>query len=321
MIHLRPARPSTDEAGIASIVNTFEQNPVSEETVHEWLTHSEPGRIEHRRVAVTGDDAVVGYAVSVHETWDPEGQFYAWVGVAPAWRGRGIGTELYADTMRFLKRHGCNVITSEVREDCAKSRDFARRRGFEDDRHVFQSSLDLERFDGSPYQRTLDGVAETGIQIHSLADFGDTPEARRKLYEVNATTDEDVPGWTGPGLSFEEFNEWVYEAGWYRPDGQLFAADGDCWVGICAVRLYPETHQAFNVHTGVIRAYRRRHIALALKLAAIRYARSQGARSLSTHNDSTNGPMLALNRKLGYVPEPGRYTLRRILSSSPSDEE
>ncbi|MXY49064.1 MAG: GNAT family N-acetyltransferase [Gemmatimonadetes bacterium] len=313
MYRLRPALPSTDEPGIASVVNTFEQNPVSVETVHEWLIHDAPGRISFRRVAVNGEDAVVGYAVSVHETWDPEGQFYAWAGVAPAWRGRGIGAALYSDMLEFLKHHNASTVTSEVRDDCAVSQAFARRRGFENDRHLFQSSLDLEHFDESPYAQIIADSAASGLRIHSLADFGDTPEARGKLYEVNAITDRDVPGWTGPGLSFEEFNEWVYEAGWYRPDGQLLAADGDRWVGICAVRLYPEVRQAFNVHTGVIRSYRRRNIALALKLAAIRYARSQGARSISTHNDSTNSPMLALNRKLGYVPEPGRYTLRKTV--------
>ncbi len=311
MCRLRPALPSADESGIASVVNAFEQNPVSVETVHEWLTHEAPGRISYRRVAVNGDDAVVGYAVSVHETWDPEGQFYAWAGVAPAWRGRGVGAALYSDMLAFLKHHNACTVTSEVRDDCAVSQAFARRRGFECDRHLFQSSLDLDRFDDSPHAQLIEDHAASGIRIHSLADFGDTPEARRKLYEVNAITDRDVPGWTDPGLSFEEFNEWVYESGWYRPDGQLLASDGDRWVGICAVRLYPEVHEAFNVHTGVIRSYRRRRIALALKLAAIRYARSQGARSLSTHNDSMNGPMLALNRRLGYVPEPGRYTLRK----------
>ncbi len=311
MFHLRPARLSTDEAGIASVVNAFEQNPVSEDTVHEWLTHSVPGRISYRKVAVTGEDAVVGYAVSVHETWDPEGQFYAWVGVAPSCRGRGIGSALYSDMLMFLERHAATTITSEVRDDCPVSQAFAKRRGFENDRHLFQSSLDLEHFDESPYLKLLEDFAASGFRIHALSDFGDTPDARRKLYEVNAITDEDVPGWTGPGLSFEEFNEWVYEAEWYRPDGQLLAADGDRWVGICAVRLYPEAKQAFNVHTGVIRACRRRHIALALKLAAICYARSHSARSLCTHNDSTNGPMLALNRKLGYVAAPGRYTLHR----------
>ena len=312
MFRLRPALPSTDEPGIASVVNAFEQNPVSVETVHEWLTHDAPGRISYRQVAVTGvDDAVVGYAVSVHETWDPEGQFYAWAGVAPAWRGRGIGAALYSDMLAFLKHHDAGTVTSEVQDDCAVSQAFSKRRGFENDRHQFQSSLDLEHFDESPYAQIIKDIAASGLRIHSLEDFGDTPEARRKLYEVNAITDRDVPGWTGPGLSFEEFNEWVYESGWYRPDGQLLAADDDRWVGICAVRLYPEARKAFNVHTGVIRSYRRRRIAMTLKLAAMRYARSQGARSISTHNDSKNSPMLALNRKLGYVPEPGRYTLRK----------
>ena len=325
MFRLRPALPSTDESGIASVVNAFEQNPVSVETVCEWLTHDAPGRISFRRVAVNAEDAVVGYAVSVHETWDPEGQFYAWAGVAPAWRGRGIGAALYSDMLAFLQHHNAGTVTSEVRDDCTVSQAFARRRGFEHDRHLFQSSLDLDRFDESPYAPILEDNAASGIRIHSLADFGDTPAARRKLYEVNAVTDRDVPGWTGPGLSFEEFNKWVYESGWYRPDGQILATDGvadstvegpaddDRWLGICAVRLYPEARQAFNVHTGVIRSYRRRRIALALKLAAIRYARAQGARSISTHNDSMNGPMLALNRRLGYVPEPGRYTLRKTI--------
>lgn len=313
MYHLRPARPSSDEAGIASVVNAFEQNPVSVETVHEWLTHEAPGRISYRRVAVNGNDAVVGYAVSVHETWDPAGQFYAWAGVAPAWRGRGIGAAMYSDMVAFLKGHNAGTVTSEVRDDCAVSQAFARRRGFENDRHLFHSSLDLEHFDDAPYAQVIADFAASGLRVHSLADFGDTPAARRKLYEINAITDRDVPGWTEPGLSFEEFNEWVYESGWYRPDGQLLAADGDRWVGICAVRLYPEARRAFNVHTGVIPSYRRRRIALALKLAAIRYARSQGARSLGTDNDSMNGPMLALNRKLGYVPEPGRHTLRKTI--------
>ena len=278
------------------------------------MTHTVSGRLEYRQVAVSKEDAVVGYAVSVHETWDPEGQFYAWAGVAPSCRGRGIGSSLYSDMLRFLERHNAGTISSEVRDNCPVSQSFVNRRGFEKDRHQFQSNLDLETFDESPYRHILAEVSETGIRIHSLADFGDTLDARRKLYEVNAITDEDVPGWTGPGLSFEEFNEWVYESSWYRPDGQLVAADGDHWVGICAVRFYLEAKRAYNVHTGIIRDYRRRHIALALKLAAIRYARKHNIRTLTTGNDSLNAPMLALNQKLGYVPVPGRYTLCRTIT-------
>jgi GNAT superfamily N-acetyltransferase len=57
--------------------------------------------------------------------------------------------------------------------------------------------------------------------------------------------------------------------------------------------------------TGVDRPYRGRGLALALKLRTIRLARRYGAAYIRTHNDSENAPMLALNRKLGYQPEPG----------------
>lgn len=61
--YLYPARASFDESGIASVVNAFEQNPVSDDTVHAWLTHTARRKISYRRVAVTEDDDVLGYAV------------------------------------------------------------------------------------------------------------------------------------------------------------------------------------------------------------------------------------------------------------------
>ena len=44
---------------------------------------------------------------------------------------------------------------------------------------------------------------------------------------------------------------------------------------------------------------------------AIRRAREYGAQAISTDNDSQNAPMLAINRMLGYQPEPGYYDLVR----------
>jgi RimJ/RimL family protein N-acetyltransferase len=88
------------------------------------------------------------------------------------------------------------------------------------------------------------------------------------------------------------------------------AVEGDRWIGFATVNLVQANGNAHNEMTGVRREYRGRDIALALKLLAIRYARSIGAREITTSNDSLNAPMLAVNRKLGYIPQNGQYKLK-----------
>ncbi len=80
-----------------------------------------------------------------------------------------------------------------------------------------------------------------------------------------------------------------------------------------AVGYFPASNYMYNMMTGVESAYRGRHIALALKLLIIKYARRYGAAYLRTNNDSENAPILAVNRKLGYQPQPGKYMLLRKL--------
>ena len=65
-----------------------------------------------------------------------------------------------------------------------------------------------------------------------------------------------------------------------------------------------------NLTTNVYPEYRKRGIATALKILTIRFARQQRMQVIRTGNDSTNASMLAINRKLGYKPEPGCYVLR-----------
>jgi hypothetical protein len=50
-----------------------------------------------------------------------------------------------------------------------------------------------------------------------------------------------------------------------------------------------------------------------MKLRSIRYAKAAGAVYIRTNNDSENGPMLAINRKLGYQSQPGLYRLIKDL--------
>jgi len=94
------------------------------------------------------------------------------------------------------------------------------------------------------------------------------------------------------------------------PAGWIMAIDGDRWVGLSSVVRRPDEGY-FTGFTGIEREYRGRGIALALKIVSLEYARSIGAREIFTSNHSVNAPMLAINRKLGYLPEPGSFNLAK----------
>ncbi|HWI61208.1 MAG TPA: GNAT family N-acetyltransferase, partial [Symbiobacteriaceae bacterium] len=132
---------------------------------------------------------------------------------------------------------------------------------------------------------------------------------RRKMYEVNRACTLDIPGRERTFSDFEQYQKRNFSSSSYRPELHLFAADGDRWIGLAA--LMPVGDALGNRMTGVVAEYRGRKIALALKLLAIETARRHGFPRLVTNNDAENAPMLAINRKLGYRPEPGIYLLVR----------
>ncbi len=308
-MNIRLARVETDLPAIASILNDYEPKPVNTDQVRSWFEYNPSERIHRRLVAVNENGDVTGYCCLVHEPSAPAGQFYVWIGVKPDHRCHGIGSALWKVSSAFLQEQGATRLVSEILDYDPPSLHFAQQRGFTIDRHLFHSFLDLSAFDETPYLPGLAALEADGIRFGSLADFPDTPETRHMLYDLNVTNVYDVPGVTNPPWNFTGFEQFIFGAPWFRREGQLLALDGDTWVGLAAVSLNTEAGSAYNEHTGVLRAYRGRKIAQGLKVLAVRYARAHGALKLLTDNDSLNEPILAINQKMGYQPQPGRYSL------------
>lgn len=315
-IKLRPVNPETDFPRLAEIINQFEPISVTAERLHEWEANRPEGQLRQRHAAVDQAGYVVGFGEAVHQPWEQAGRFWVEVAVDSALARQGIGTQLYADAWQFAQQQGVTKAKSAVRDNCAHCLRFAEQRGFVIDRHIFDSTLALDTFDEQPFAGTIEAVEARGIRFFSLADIDVTEAAQRKLYELNTKLLLDVPGWDEELAPFEQFVKWVFEAPHYRADGQIIAANGENWVGLAAVGYFKEGNLAVNMITGVDRAYRGRKIALALKLLANRVARCWGVSSIRTNNDSQNAPMLKINRKLGYQPEPGRYILEHKPSSN-----
>lgn len=306
-MQIRPCRFPDDYAAIAALLSRISHDPVTAEGLAEADARLPEGAVLHR---VAAGDPLVGYAWARRFPWQAPGMFTLRAFVAPEARRQGLGTALLADVERFAREHGATDFTTFVRDDDPESLAYATGRGYEQFRHFFWSSLDLATFDASAFSEAVGKVEAEGIRFASLAEEpGEATE--RALYAVDRQASQDNPG--EDFVEFPPFDEWRRLAvgrSDVRPDLVLFARDGDRVIAMTDMSLKPNgsVHTGF---TGVLREYRGRGIALALKVLAAQAAARAGATQMCTENDSRNAAMLSVNRRLGYKPAPGLLELKR----------
>ena len=308
MTTFRPMNIESDGPDLARIYSYTVAEPITPETARDWWTLRE-GEIRITTLAFDENGQAVGYWDVDRETWMKQGRFYIKVIVAPEARAHGLGAKMYDEALRVAREHNATHLESTVRESDRVSLRFAERRGFQVERHLFESVLDLTNFDEHRFEDLMARIRAEGFRFFSLAEVGLTDENQHKLYEVNRAAAMDDPGNTGTFPDFYAFSKNVFEASWFRADTQIIASLENNWVGLAAIGIYHADNHAYNAFTGVLRQYRGRGLAQALKLQTILLARREGVRYVRTNNDSNNAPMLAVNRKLGYKPEPGYYRL------------
>jgi GNAT superfamily N-acetyltransferase len=254
------------------------------------------------------DGRIVGY---VHYEQEPHiyhpRKFQLAHVVDPAYYGRGIGRRLYELVMSELQQFNPLTVDEWSRVDMPCRVGFLERRGFVEDMRVWRSTLDLTQFDASRFSADIAAVEARGIQLRSLAELGvDDPDVLRRIYENWLAVRDDVPLPPNDKRAETSFETWRERM--LRPDllpaGYLVAVDSDQYVGTSQLWRSPERGELRTGLTGVRREYRRRGIALALKVRSIEIARGAGYVSVVTENEINNQGMIGINDRLGFVKNP-----------------
>jgi mycothiol synthase len=257
------------------------------------------------------DEKVVGITVGGAAPWIKPGDMVQVVIVLPEYRGKGIGTALYAYMQPFFAEHKPKNIRSRVQDDMPESLAWAIKRGYEKQHHIFDSTLAIDSFDPTPFAGRVEKAMATGIRFVHY-DTIRTPENDRRLHEIFSSTLMDVPDAADRTItSFADWSEWFFDSPGAWPAGCLIAMDeaGE-WLGFTAMGRKPgPIEEARIMMTGMSRESRGRGVALAIKLVATEFLRTEGYQRVVTNNHSLNGPMLAINSKMGYVAQPGSFSL------------
>ncbi|RIH83063.1 Acetyltransferase (GNAT) family protein [Calidithermus terrae] len=270
-----------------------------------------------RRYAAEVGGQVVATGSFQHMEWffHPR-KFALGMEVHPQWQGQGVGGRLWRHLLAELEAFEPLSLHASVRED-KNGWAVARHYGFAEESRAWESLLDLSAFDPAPFGDAVERVRAAGYRILSWAELGDTPEHRRRLWELDVEVSEDVPHthpFTMPTL--ERYEQRVFGSRDFQPETLLVALspDGE-FAGVSQLWKTRPEHRLDNGLTGVRRAHRRKGLALAMKLENVARARALGKREIRTFNDQTNRPMLAINEAMGFVKQPAWIDVVRVLRS------
>lgn len=225
---------------------------------------------------------------------------------------------LYEGLQMLLTEHTSEFrrLVARAREDDNERSRFLVDSGFKEEMRFPASALRVADFDESICDRAYARLAQSKVRLLTMAELrNEEPDWKRKLRDLRWKLVRDVPS-TEPFAkpTIAEFEEMVLKDPALDEEAFFLAqAEDRALLGMSNLwRNDPEGKRLDTGLTGVIRSYRRRGIATALKVHTIRYAQASGAETIETSNEEES-PMYALNLKLGFKPKPAWVDYTRDL--------
>ncbi|KAB1915404.1 GNAT family N-acetyltransferase [Micromonospora sp. AMSO31t] len=295
---IRPARPE-DAPGVVAlraVVHPYLVRGV--ESTRRMIAQPPPGEDWAAWVA-EADGQVVGWVSAYRNSHTSEANVgeVSTLHVHPAHRLRGVGTALLDAALGHLRHIGAKRLLTWSQPE---SLPFARRHGFAPSRELRYSALDLRPAPPMP-------EPPPGVRLLPAAEVDP-----RRIHRVDAEASVDEPGDVPTdALGYEIWHHEVWEnVGLDRDASTLAEVDGT----LAAVSLVKrDGDRMWSDFTGTIPGHRGRGLAGLAKRAALHRAAANGVRTAYTSNDEANGPMLAINTRLGYRPVGSQWSCLRDL--------
>ena len=207
-------------------------------------------------------------------------------------------TPLYLEALTRAHRLGYRQLLSVVRQDHRPQMEFLGAAGWRNAYQSWGAHLDLPGFDFAPYRKLEEKHYLEGTEVHRYAP-SDTHAPWDALHHLYAESLKDTPRnptTTHDSDSLEYFRREIAA-------GRVFAAvrRGEV-LSYTALGLEPGS--VSSEHTATHAEYRDQGLATLVKAVALTWARTAGYAAASTGGNVANLPMLRVNQRLGYLPEP-----------------
>ncbi|MCX7021638.1 MAG: GNAT family N-acetyltransferase [bacterium] len=255
---------------------------------------------------VAGRPAAYAELSSCREHSLRPGLFLLETTVAPAYHDGGIREglwEIVAERLALLRWTKLDVGCDE---DDPATCEWLERHGFRLESRDCTWRLELNGY-RSPDDRdaVMARVLSAGYTLDGLAALDD-PAKLRRLWALHEEVAADFPG--PNAYRRRPFEDWERRRAGnptVREETTLVARRGEEFVGMTELGFWAgPAGPAYVVTTGVLGEHRGRGLATALKYLSAEWAAEKGVPALLTGNHSENEPIININRRMGFRPQP-----------------
>jgi mycothiol synthase len=222
------------------------------------------------------------------------------LGVLPHHQNRGVGTALYDEVAATLGSLGDISVRALARDDMSGAIRFMEKRGFRPGMNFSDYILDLQKMSPAEISKRAASLKWRG----SIRTFDELPSGKgrdQRLFELEKTVQLATP-YPEPldALNFGYFQRAILGNPRFLADGYFVAVEGKRYLGVCSLYCRDTNNVAYVRLSGVVPDRRGEGIATALKSRALAYAKHKGFQAVMTRNESTNSPILAINKNANF---------------------
>ena len=237
----------------------------------------------------------------------------------PKYHNNGYRELLY---QKMLKKIDANKLVSNV-YDHANYRNHQKlliKHNFKLAQTNREYSCDIRQVNTEKYQSLIKKLESEGINFYDSRDkMQGFPNHYKKLEELIWTYDQDIPHPKEIKMTREPFEEVMkqqidFEENCYGVE--IVAVKDGQYIASTDIEVLPkaEPHKGWTGGLGVIREFRRKGIATAIKIKAIEILLKKGITELRTDNEENN-PMYKINVALGFKPVPFSLEYIKLIDS------
>ncbi len=229
----------------------------------------------------------------------------------PSCNHKGYRELLYNKMIEEVEKFNCNKLLTSIYDhpNYKENQKLLIKKEFKLVQTNREYSCDIRKVDTKQYQPLIKKLESEGIYFYdSKEEMLDWPNHYKKLEELEWTYAQDFPIPKGIKHTRVPFNQFMKHClDFYKNSygADIVAVKNEQYIGSTDIEVYPkaEPHKGWTGGLGVLKEFRRKGIATALKIKAIEVLLKKGVTEVRTDNEENN-PMYKINVELGFKPVP-----------------